>query len=191
MTIASALPFAIIMLIAAVGMWRALVIEGHHEASLKTHMRSGRHGTDASARLWKKRLAGLVDFPPRKEVEEFIATKVVDSMQKVKQELIERGWPANVTFDAQQVRALLEVTKPDQLDFIYEIRLKGYAMPTYVFPALDNNPADNNITTAPTYSCGAAGRPTISTATTSKTSSTISSTWRASKPAISSGRRFE
>jgi choline/glycine/proline betaine transport protein len=143
MTIASALPFAIIMLIAAVGMWRALVIEGHHEASLKTHMRSGRHGAEANARLWKKRLAGLVDFPPREEVEDFIATKVMESMQKVKQELIERGWPANVTFDAQNVRALLEVTKPDQLDFIYEIRLKGYTMPTYVFPALDNNAADD------------------------------------------------
>ena len=33
-SIVSALPFAIIMLIAAVGMWRVLVIEGHHDVSL-------------------------------------------------------------------------------------------------------------------------------------------------------------
>ncbi|HCJ28496.1 MAG TPA: choline transporter, partial [Pseudomonas sp.] len=38
MTIASALPFAVIMLISALGMWRALVIEGHHETSLQNHM---------------------------------------------------------------------------------------------------------------------------------------------------------
>lgn len=38
MTIASALPFAIIMLIAPVGMWRALVIEGHRETSLQARM---------------------------------------------------------------------------------------------------------------------------------------------------------
>src|SRR5690606_29879068 len=36
MTIASALPFAIIMLIAMVGMWRALVIEGHRGSSLQS-----------------------------------------------------------------------------------------------------------------------------------------------------------
>src|SRR5690554_5377534 len=37
-SIASALPFAVIILIAAFGMWRALVIEGHQHKSLKTAM---------------------------------------------------------------------------------------------------------------------------------------------------------
>ncbi|HAN29717.1 MAG TPA: choline transporter, partial [Haliea salexigens] len=36
MTIASALPFSLIMIAAALGMWRALVIEGHHHTSLNT-----------------------------------------------------------------------------------------------------------------------------------------------------------
>lgn len=141
MTIASALPFAIIMLIGAVGMWRALIIEGHHEASLQTHMRSGRHGAEAST-LWKKRLAGLVNFPQRKEVEDFIATKVMGSMHKVQQELLARDWPAEVTFDEQNSRAMIAVIKPDQVNFIYEIRLKEYAIPAYVFPALDQDPDD-------------------------------------------------
>src|SRR5690554_512242 len=34
MTIVSAFPFAIIMLVAIIGLWRALVIEGHHKRSL-------------------------------------------------------------------------------------------------------------------------------------------------------------
>lgn len=143
MTIATALPFAIIMLIAAVGMWRALVIEGHHEASLKTHMRSsGHHSAEASARLWKKRLASLIDFPQRKEVEDFIATKVMESMHKVRQELLARDWPAEIHFDEQNHRALIEVIKPNQLEFIYEIRLRGYAMPAYGFPAMERGPDD-------------------------------------------------
>src|SRR5690606_26512337 len=37
MAITSALPFAVVMIVAALGMWRALVIEGHHEVSLQTH----------------------------------------------------------------------------------------------------------------------------------------------------------
>src|SRR5690606_28787998 len=66
MAVTSALPFTIILLTAAVGMWRALVIEGHHAASLKTHMQSAAH---TAAAPWKKRLAGLIDFPPREQVE--------------------------------------------------------------------------------------------------------------------------
>src|SRR5690606_13799932 len=56
MTIASALPFAIIMLVAAIGMWRALVIEGHRETNLQAHMLSNRHMTGAQ---WKHRLAAI------------------------------------------------------------------------------------------------------------------------------------
>lgn len=138
MTIASALPFAVIMLIAAVGMWRALIIEGHNEASLQTHMKSSRHGGDESGPgHWKKRLASLVDFPQRREVENFISGEVVDSMEQVKQELKQREWPAEVSFDEENCRAHLEVIKPGQLEFVYEIRLRVYAMPTYVFPVID------------------------------------------------------
>ncbi|WP_369676549.1 BCCT family transporter, partial [Enterococcus faecium] len=37
MTIASALPFAVIMLLATLGLWRALRIEGHRDSSLQAH----------------------------------------------------------------------------------------------------------------------------------------------------------
>ena len=37
MTIATALPFAIIMLLACAGLWRALRIEGHRDMSLQAH----------------------------------------------------------------------------------------------------------------------------------------------------------
>ncbi|HHX35061.1 MAG TPA: BCCT family transporter, partial [Gammaproteobacteria bacterium] len=59
-TIVSALPFAIIMLIAMVGMWRALIIEGHQEVSLTQHMQSTPGGYESGPGFWKKRLANLV-----------------------------------------------------------------------------------------------------------------------------------
>lgn len=61
-SIVSALPFAIIMLIAVVGMWRALIIEGHQEVSLSQHMQSTPGGYKSGPGFWKKRLANLVDF---------------------------------------------------------------------------------------------------------------------------------
>ena len=87
MTIASALPFAIIMMIAALGMWRALVIEGHHETSLQNHMQSSRLASNAGPGLWKKRLAGMVSFPDRGHVDAFMSSTVLKAMRRVQREL--------------------------------------------------------------------------------------------------------
>lgn len=131
MTIASALPFAIIMLIAALGMWRALVIEGHHETSLQNHMQSTRLASNAGPGLWKKRLAGLVSFPDHEQVEDFMGSTVLKAMRRVQRELGGQGWNAEVHSDEANARVYLEVVKEDQLDFIYEIRMVGYAMPAF------------------------------------------------------------
>ena len=132
MTIASALPFAIIMMLAALGMWRALVIEGHHEVSLQSHMQGSRLASNAGPGLWKKRLAGLVNFPSHDDAEHFMSTTVFKGMRRVQRALREEGWPAEVEIDEQNSRVYLEVIKEDQVDFIYEIRLVGYAMPSFV-----------------------------------------------------------
>ncbi|WCR46301.1 BCCT family transporter [Stutzerimonas stutzeri] len=131
MTIASALPFAIIMMIAALGMWRALVIEGHHETSLQSHMQSSRLASNAGPGLWKKRLAGLVSFPNREEVDGFMNTTVLKAMRRVQRELSGQEWAAEVHTDEAHSRLYLEVIKDDQVDFIYEIRAVGYAMPAF------------------------------------------------------------
>ena len=131
MTIASALPFAIIMMIAALGMWRALVIEGHHETSLQSHMQGSRLASNAGPGLWKKRLAGMVSFPSREEVDSFMSTTVLKAMRRVQRELSDQEWAAEVHTDEAHSRLYLEVIKDDQVDFIYEIRAVGYAMPAF------------------------------------------------------------
>ncbi len=131
MTIASALPFAIIMMIAALGMWRALVIEGHHETSLQSHMQGSRLASNAGPGLWKKRLAGMVSFPSREEVDSFMNTTVLKAMRRVQRELSGQEWAAEVHTDEAHSRLYLEVIKDDQVDFIYEIRAVGYAMPAF------------------------------------------------------------
>ncbi len=131
MTIASALPFAIIMMIAALGMWRALVIEGHHETSLQSHMQGSRLASNAGPGLWKKRLAGMVSFPSREEVDSFMSTTVLKAMRRVQRELSGQEWAAEVHTDEAHSRLYLEVIKDDQVDFIYEIRAVGYAMPAF------------------------------------------------------------
>ena len=134
MTIASALPFAIIMLISAVGMWRALVIEGHRDQSLIHHMQSGRHSKGNTASLWKKRVAGIVNFPEKQAVEQFISHTVLPAMQRLASTLADQGWPATASHDADLGRSWIEIVKPDQTDFIYEIRIREYTRPDFAFP---------------------------------------------------------
>lgn len=133
-TIVTALPFAIVMLIAMAGMWRALVIEGHHEVSLQQHMQSAQGGAKSGPGFWKKRLANLVDFPARAAVEKFLHTTAFQAMQKVEVELEQQDWEAEVNFDEQNCRAQFQVFQEGKLEFIYEIRLRGYAMPDFAFP---------------------------------------------------------
>lgn len=137
MTIASALPFAIIMMIAALGMWRALVIEGHHETSLQSHTQGSRLASNAGPGLWKKRLAGMVSFPSREDVDGFMSSTVLKAMRRVQRELSGQEWNAEVHTDEAHSRLYLEVIKEDQVDFIYEIRAVGYAMPAF---ALSDGP---------------------------------------------------
>lgn len=140
MTIASALPFAIIMMVAALGMWRALVIEGHHETSLQSQMQGSRLASNAGPGLWKKRLAGMVNFPDREQVEGFMSSTVLKAMRRVQRELSGQEWTAEVHTDEAHSRLYLEVIKEDQVDFIYEIRMVGYAMPAF---ALSENPEED------------------------------------------------
>ncbi len=133
MTIASALPFAIIMLIAAVGMWRALVIEGHRETSLQAHVSSNRHMTGAQ---WKHRLAAMVEFPTRQDVANYIEGPVMDAMREVEEELTSQGWNASAEFDSENERSHLMVHRKNHVDFIYDIRLTEHAMPGFVYGEL-------------------------------------------------------
>lgn len=136
MTIASALPFTVIMIIAAIGMWRALVIEGHHHVSLKTRVQTNRLSGTSGRGLWKRRLAGLVNFPDREQVEAFVATTVTKAMRRVQRELEKQGWSAQVHKDEANARIYLEVIKEGQVDFIYEIRMLSHVLPNYAFPEM-------------------------------------------------------
>ncbi|MCX4189865.1 BCCT family transporter [Methylophaga sp. OBS3] len=136
MTITSALPFAIIMVLAAFGMWRALAIEGHREASLSAAMHQWQH----NPKQWRKRLSSLLDFPEHKDVAAFIRDSVYPAMKHVEIELEHQGWPVNVFFDDVQHRAYIEVIRENELDFIYDVRMRGYITPTFAYPEMVEDP---------------------------------------------------
>ena len=69
-SIVSALPFAVVLLIAMVGMWRALVIEEHRTESLAQDNRLPPHLLNPGS--WRDRLDYLTDQPTKIEVLTYI-----------------------------------------------------------------------------------------------------------------------
>ncbi len=145
MTIVSALPFSIIMIVAAFGMWRALVIEGHHHRSLKTDVQQRLSGTSGRG-LWRQRLHTLVHFPTREEVSGFMNTTVRKAMVRVERELSKEDWQASVHIDEDFSRIYLEVVKDQKVDFIYEIRLMNHLLPEFALSQMADKKTEGNQT---------------------------------------------
>jgi len=133
MTIASALPFTIIMLLAVAGLWRALIIEGHRNNSLKANTLTNRK---MNLSQWKHRLTAMIDYPNQERVTTFIEAVVLKAMKDVQMEFKTQNWRAEVEFDLVLNRAHLCVLRHHDVDFIYDIRLTEHAMPSFVYSEL-------------------------------------------------------
>lgn len=103
------------------------------ELSLVNAMQSSK---PAHTRTWKKRLAQLIKYPSREEVETFVRQVVHPSMIQVEKELNQQGWPAEVYFDNREFKSRIEVFKANEVEFIYEVRISDYVMPGFAYPEM-------------------------------------------------------
>ncbi|WP_367103424.1 BCCT family transporter [uncultured Psychrobacter sp.] len=127
--IVSALPFTMIILIAMFGMWRALRIEGHRNASLATDNHLPPHLLKLES--WRDRIDYITDQPSREEVLSYIKTTVMSSMEEVAEKFKETGWIPEVNYDETNNRAVLELQRGDDVEFWYEVRLSHHNKPDY------------------------------------------------------------
>ena len=66
-------------------------------------------------------------------------------MENVRSELQSQGWEAAVQYDEANKRALFEVYQEAKLEFIYEIRLRGYELPDIDLPTDDIEPNEDGV----------------------------------------------
>ncbi|AKX56158.1 choline transporter [Thiopseudomonas alkaliphila] len=132
MSVISALPFTLIMMLSAIGLWRALTIEGHRTTSLSHQKPSVQQGFTSSV-SWQNRLSSIVSFPNLQQVDAYIKGSVLTAMQKISEDLNKKGWPSSVSYDAEAHRAFIEISKGEKLDFIYDVRLCEYPLPEFAY----------------------------------------------------------
>ena len=97
MTIAAALPFAIVLLIAIAGLLKALRIEAYKLESLQVLTGTPQHND--SDKNWKERLENIVTFPDETAVRRYINKVVKPALTEVSEE-----------FKAQQFEIKIEDT---------------------------------------------------------------------------------
>ncbi len=87
---------------------------------------------------WQRRLRNIAYLPKRSLVKRFMDDIIQPAMTLVQEELNKQGTISHIS-DAADDRIRLEVDLGNELNFIYEVRLRGYSSPTFALAAMDND----------------------------------------------------
>ena len=79
---------------------------------------------------WQRRLRNIAYLPKRSLVKRFMDDVIQPAMTLVQEELNKQGTISHIS---------LEVDLGNELNFIYEVRLRGYISPTFALAAMDND----------------------------------------------------
>lgn len=120
-SVIAGLPFSLILVLYMVAMWRALKEEGNKRkaSSVGTaHVLNG-------GKSWKGRLARIISYPSRSEVQQFIEQVIKPAMDDITHEFAERGLTAQVsdalTSQTSPFGLKLQVVHGDETEFTYGV----------------------------------------------------------------------
>ena len=127
-TIASALPFACVLLAAIWGLFKALRLDAAKRGLHQQPRNSG--AVNASQGGWQRRLRNIAMLPRRSHVNRFISEVVLPACSEVCGELHKQGLQASV-HSGEDGRAWLAVQHGAEVDFRYEVRPRALNQPNF------------------------------------------------------------
>jgi len=127
MTIASALPFTIVLLLAIIGLIKALRVEGFkQESQLITAIP---HSSNENNDSWQMRLSNIVDFPNKSNVNKFIGQVVAPAFDSVAKELRENQIKVDISSEGG---LSFIVNHGEEQEFVYRVLAQKYSQPDFV-----------------------------------------------------------
>ncbi|MCP9222227.1 BCCT family transporter [Erythrobacter sp. LQ02-29] len=126
--IASALPFAVIMLFICYGLLRALRMEKRGDVPEYGHLPDAPIDPDIG---WKQRLSTITGSFKREQVYDFLKERARPALDDVAAEMRRRSLAPEVTMEGQDV--LLSVPHGDHGTFTYEVRCRGLRAPSFAW----------------------------------------------------------
>jgi len=148
-TIASALPFSMILLACIWGFFRALRLDAtkrgiRYQALNLQRQRSVQPGG------WQRRLRNLVIFPRRAHVTRYIAEVIKPACEDVAEEMRKQGYEADVE-EREDGGVRLQVKLGEEGEFIYGVKPHPYAMPSFVLDGTDDGSEERKYFSAEVY----------------------------------------
>lgn len=119
--IASALPFAVVMVFICYGLLRALQMEGKEALDLSATSPDAMAETPLS---WQQRLATITRFHDRSELSAFLADTAGPALEAVAAQMRASGLTSTVDQDDQQVE--IRIPHGDAAEFRYGVRSRGF-----------------------------------------------------------------
>ena len=138
-TIASALPFSIILLAAIYGLLKALRRDYYKRESKQ--ITTIAPPVSRNPIPWQRRLRNIAYFPKRSNVRRFMNEIIQPAMQMVSAELAKQNTPSHIE-DRADDRVRFEVDLGNELNFVYEARLRSYIQPAFALAGLSDEQQD-------------------------------------------------
>ncbi|AYF89481.1 BCCT family transporter [Pseudomonas sp. DY-1] len=128
-TIASALPFAVVLLAATWGLLKALRLDATKRGIRYQALNLSRppHRQQGG---WQRRLRNILMFPRRTHVTRFIEEVVRPACQDVSEELRKQGYDVDIQ-NGHDGRCKLNVGHGSEVDFSYEVRPRALPLPRF------------------------------------------------------------
>ncbi|MGI9374770.1 MAG: BCCT family transporter [Tsuneonella suprasediminis] len=127
--IASALPFAVVMVFICYGLLRALQMEGKGAAMDLSTVEPEEDG--GTAMSWQQRLSSITHFHARPELESFLSGPARSALQAVADQMAESGLVAELHSDPDHVD--LRISHGDRGEFRYTVRARRYRAPSFAW----------------------------------------------------------
>ncbi|ADP14777.1 high-affinity choline transport protein [Achromobacter xylosoxidans A8] len=127
-TIASALPFSVILLLSLWGLFKALKLDAtkrgirYQSLTLSRPTRGGQS--------WERRLRNMVMMPRRAHVQRFIGDVVRPALEDVADELRKQGYEVAVREHGNDEGVIMEVSHGEHLDFSYAVQPEAFVRPS-------------------------------------------------------------
>ena len=138
-TIAAALPFTLVIMLAFVGLFRAWSVETARRAGEKS---ARQLPVEGAASPWRTRLRLMFSRPVAREVDDFIASKVKAALDELAEEFASYGYNTEVTQEKGMCR--LDVTcDSGEPDFVFGVERKLYEQTHFASPASEAREDDD------------------------------------------------
>lgn len=133
-TIATALPFTIVIILACFGLMRGLKMEATKALGAKVTPDVQVTGKNTS---WKQRLDALLSYPEETDMENFIEGIVLPALAKVANEIKKSDHEAEVKVGSNGKE--LVILHGDEVDFRYAVKMRPLLQPDFSYAGRDED----------------------------------------------------